>query len=1192
MSAQVEVASEFMQSYRYGTPFVNDTQIAVVAGPGGTSSVVSIGSDGHLYAVTPDEATDTGWSILDLTTTGGGVNGAVRRCDLAVDASGNPHLAVVVASDDPTSDSLYYVRDLSPSPTYGRWNFCGRTSQTTIPAVSIAIGADQAPLAVITTTDNAAGTTALSTVALAPASVPPPWTPLPTSQPVQQVLAAVVATASGSLGVFVSYLDRAGGAHLEFVTVLGGVTTPVGGPRTYTRLALAGDGALFAAAATDLFYDDPNLGFTAIGSVPAAVAQLLAARNPRSTYDVYALTIDGRLFHCIQGRQDPEEIESQVAHAAADDSVDGTEVLFYVEYANALYASSVDEQSGDWSPQQVEVVVDRTVESFPSYSTVLTFTDAKLAPVPFADVALTSSSLAGAYVNGEALVLDAATPATVTTNGAGQVVLATKTQGLATATLTVSAGFLPAGTTVEVHQNADLQQRLRSIQSGDLLDAARRDGTKLLAGAFATEAVATALQQGLNNAMSLAEPPPPAPPTANMTVRNINTAAGRLASPAGPGRLHLPSVPVQYWELDFTSGVPVYRDHTADSIAPHLAGAPDTARLLAAGAVMGSAGGWSWGDLWDAVESGVVELGHLFVSTVVDPVTTLVSKVVATIEDLVGNVLWNGAVDLLEQAFDVVEGVFNTVKVYFDDLFDWLGFLFDWDDILRTKDAISYAFQQFIPYVQDAVQHVKDQALGGIATLQGQMSSYFDQAVSQLGVQTILGKQQTDERPADDVRATSVHNIAFTGFLNNATGATALGPATSPLAQDVLQSLESLVGTVTGYVQQFQSTQAFENALTYFERIQQSPDQFLQLALAGLLEVVEGVALLGLDLAATALGLLLDGVTAVLGGVLALLQAPWDIPWVSDLYASVTDGGTLCVLDLLALVLAIPTTVLYKAWYQVAPFPSDADSTSFQTGFTTQSILSWSGMAGARPAAQALAAASPRGLAQAQQATAEGSQPSTWNTLFNVVGIVNSFFYGAVEAVTDIFPPDPVQGGFQVGSLNPEFQKIHTQWADGVGALSAITWSMQWTGQLFSLPWVAGDGGDIGCADDTELGNLIWVLQNVGAGYDTVWFFVTRAVEGNGGRIARNAGDIGVFVDTLYGCCHLGLMFWWAIENGWKDGVTISQNFFSTLPEFTKLGRATQVVEATEGFSLAACAACDVIGDWTAMGLSVAKLGK
>jgi hypothetical protein len=82
---QVDVASEFMQNYRYGSPFVDDTQIAAVGGPGAQQTVFSIGSDGNLYMVVDDPGSDTGWMVVDL---GQPPAGGVAQIAVAADSAG------------------------------------------------------------------------------------------------------------------------------------------------------------------------------------------------------------------------------------------------------------------------------------------------------------------------------------------------------------------------------------------------------------------------------------------------------------------------------------------------------------------------------------------------------------------------------------------------------------------------------------------------------------------------------------------------------------------------------------------------------------------------------------------------------------------------------------------------------------------------------------------------------------------------------------------------------------------------------------------------------------------------------------------------------------------------------------------------------------------------------------------------
>jgi hypothetical protein len=141
----------------------------------------------------------------------------------------------------------------------------------------------------------------------------------------------------------------------------------------------------------------------------------------------------------------------------------------------------------------------------------------------------------------------------------------------------------------------------------------------------------------------------------------------------------------------------------------------------------------------------------------------------------------------------------------------------------------------------------------------------------------------------------------------------------------------------------------------------------------------------------------------------------------------------------------------------------------------------------------------------------------------------------------------------------------------------------EWLGQLFTVPWLAGDGGGVGCSDETELGNLIWCVKNTGPGYDTAWFFL-------GTNLARNAGDIGVCVDTAYGACDLAMQIWWACENGWNDALPISTNMVATVTEFTTILRLSKIAGATDGISLLAYSVGALSADWAAGGLQLASV--
>ncbi|MBC3840534.1 hypothetical protein GXW82_10620 [Streptacidiphilus sp. 4-A2] len=82
-------------------------------------------------------------------------------------------------------------------------------------------------------------------------------------------------------------------------------------------------------------------------------------------------------------------------------------------------------------------------------------------------------------------------------------------------------------------------------------------------------------------------------------------------------------------------------------------------------------------------------------------------------------------------------------------------------------------------------------------------------------------------------------------------------------------------------------------------------DEFLQIAGAALINTAENVAIT-----------LLDALPLLVRPLKAILQARWDIPVLTYVYEEVIcggDGSRLTLLDLIALLTAIPSTVVYKA---------------------------------------------------------------------------------------------------------------------------------------------------------------------------------------------------------------------------------------------------------------------------------------
>jgi len=504
------------------------------------------------------------------------------------------------------------------------------------------------------------------------------------------------------------------------------------------------------------------------------------------------------------------------------------------------------------------------------------------------------------------------------------------------------------------------------------------------------------------------------------------------------------------------------------------------------------------------------------------------------------------------------------------------------------------AFIQGMKFVPAALEEFKRRAIDGIEAVQRSVDATFETFISQVvgQQQGLTSYDQAHVTPNADIQQTGVLNIANTGFMNNVGGARRV--ADSPLPHAAMRAavdgpIDRLMQEFQQYADRFQSAAAFDQALTYFTQIKEQPDRILQLALAGMLEVAKGIVEFALDVAKTIIGLMVDAINAAIAALVDLLTAPWEVPFLSDLYRNYVSGGSdLSILDVCALIHAIPATVIYKLKFKKSPVPDQDAVAAFAAEFAPTRLLRESGIQGTatpEPRGEAPEAAAPQAAAtsQALEPVAAGSDRTAWYYLSNAFYSINMFVYAGFEAILDVIPPDPIPGGnYDLTKLNKRFRDIYYEnTSSKLDTFSLATLGMEWTAQLFSIPWVAGDGGAVGCTDDTRFGNFVWIYQFIGTGYDTVWYAVTKAAKGDG-VLARNGGDVGVIVDTAYGCSHLLLQFTWAGLNHFQDGPGVAQNLLGTLPEFLKFLRHTKVIAASEGWSLVGLVAADIIGDFAA----------
>ena len=165
----------------------------------------------------------------------------------------------------------------------------------------------------------------------------------------------------------------------------------------------------------------------------------------------------------------------------------------------------------------------------------------------------------------------------------------------------------------------------------------------------------------------------------------------------------------------------------------------------------------------------------------------------------------------------------------------------------------------------------------------------------------------------------SANNVVNTAYLNNVGAAPCRRRRRSRPTSPARST--RWIAQLEQYAQQFEVGDNFSQAVDYFTtmagQLTTQPDQALQSLLAGLLEVVGGLAQVGMETARLVVNVVLGSISEIIaagptcpGGVLAF---DWAIPFVSDLYQYVTGtDDPLTPIDLMALVIAVPATVFAK----------------------------------------------------------------------------------------------------------------------------------------------------------------------------------------------------------------------------------------------------------------------------------------
>jgi hypothetical protein len=666
-------------------------------------------------------------------------------------------------------------------------------------------------------------------------------------------------------------------------------------------------------------------------------------------------------------------------------------------------------------------------------------------------------------------------------------------------------------------------------------------------------------------------------------------------------RLHMPSISSKAWRVSFAGGSLDYAELSAEEVRQHSAHASTLARVparkmrgalvmartgkpLTAAAAADAGGdeddGWSWGDIWEGVKGGAAVVYDYVVQPVVDAVSGAVDAVSTVITLVIDGVhhVFTCLIDLVEQVFDLVEEALRWIGVQFEQLFRWLGEVMGWAGIMRTKEVIKQQLLNMLQLASMVVPVLEAKLAGQITTFGAWASAKMDQFnqlvlgdQSTLGATRLRAQNQTTPALASTMHRSQGLNLVGNAFVNNlgrvpdvagGSGAELAATRMAALPADVAAPVTDLLGQLASTGQAWSSAQAFEDALAYLSRIPGDPEHMLQLVFAALVSACKGILQLVLDAALVVLQQLALAIQAVLSSIEQAWTAPgpWRIPFVSALYEKLSGGGQLSPIDLTALMLAMPTTWLYRAAHDAPPFPDDASLASFNATYSTALLAKHMGLSQASmPNAAALAETDPPEPSPAQVTVAQ--------RVFLWLNAVNNVVYSFVDIFLDLQLSPELGVKYNLKSLDSSATQ------QNIG--SWVAYSLGWTGLLCGMPWYDLSKMLPGCDNPDQFGAIHLIVEGVENLINSIFFFA-------GGALMRTNDTFGPYLASGFGFVHLVMN---AVESGWAASLhegnvwEALEGVFGSIPLVFKFLHATPVIEASEGTSWIGLLVIDAIGD-------------
>jgi hypothetical protein len=290
----------------------------------------------------------------------------------------------------------------------------------------------------------------------------------------------------------------------------------------------------------------------------------------------------------------------------------------------------------------------------------------------------------------------------------------------------------------------------------------------------------------------------------------------------------------------------------------------------------------------------------------------------------IGEEVYTFILDTVSVIVKAVTWVFKKLGTLIQDLIDFFGFLFEWDDILATTDSIATGFNAALDYGQqllDKTEITVDSWLEELrTTLKAQLPALqnygYDGTSKAPQTQSLKTEPSVKDVAADpdsDVKSGVTYNLSTYYFTygGGTTNAVLHDDSSPDSAEYILLQMWDDIQDELNTIVKFCGNLA-QDLIDYFTTGEYDIKSLLTKLSTDLIDfMIDSLKTLG--------DILFKAVSLGINLIQTLSNKSIDIPIIGWLWKKAAGNRPLSLLNLVALLMAIPTTVLYKAKADKAP---------------------------------------------------------------------------------------------------------------------------------------------------------------------------------------------------------------------------------------------------------------------------------